>query len=147
MTRQTSTPLVTVLIGEERFVARWETELAPETCAFFRRLLPWSQKIIHARWSGEACWVPLGNLQPCVGYESATSHPRPGQLVFHPGGVSETEVLLAYGSVSFGSKVGQLAGNPFLTIVEKLDRLAEIGHEILWSGSRNITIAESVIAE
>ena len=61
---------------------------------------------------------PLGGLDLGIGYESATSYPAPGQLLFHPGGISETEILLAYGGVRFASKVGQLAGNHFLTIIE-----------------------------
>lgn len=135
--------MMTVMIGGEAFQARWQDELAPSTCARFRQLLPWSERLVHVRWSGEACWVPLGDLDLGVGPESPTSHPRPGQLVFYPGGRSETEILLAYGSVSFSSKAGQLAGNPFLAIVEKLDRLAEIGREILWGGARDIAFVES----
>jgi hypothetical protein len=130
---------ITVLIGNDRFEARFQDELAPETCARFRKLLPWSERIIHVRWSGEACWIPLGSMDLEVGYENATSHPRPGEFIFYPGGISETEILVAYGSVSFASKAGQLAGNPFLIITEKLDRLAEIGREILWKGAREIS--------
>src|SRR6266436_6708628 len=70
---------------------------------------------------------PLGGLDLGIGYESATSYPAPGQLLFHPGGISETEILLAYGSVRFASKVGQLAGNHFLTIIEGVEHLPELG--------------------
>ncbi|HEV7913196.1 MAG TPA: DUF3830 family protein, partial [Albitalea sp.] len=34
---------------------------APLTVAAFRKLLPYRQKLIHVRWSGEAGWVPLGD--------------------------------------------------------------------------------------
>ena len=40
------------------FIARMEEQQAPHTCAAFYKLLPYQQKIIHARWSGEACWIP-----------------------------------------------------------------------------------------
>ena len=90
------------------------------------------------RWSGEACWIPLGSLDLGLGYENATSYPAPGQILLHPGGVSETEILLAYGSVQFASKVGVLAGNHFLTITEGLDRLAELGRAVLWGGAQEI---------
>jgi hypothetical protein len=133
--------LVTIAIGDDRFPACLQDELAPDTCARFRALLPWSERIIHARWSGEGCWVPLGRFALGVGYENPTSHPRPGEFLFYPGGKSETEILLAYGSVSFASKAGQLCGNPFLVITERLDRLAEIGRETLWSGAREITFS------
>jgi hypothetical protein len=127
-----------VIIGSESFAARLQDDLAPNTCARFRSLLPWSQELIHVRWSGEGCWIPLGDLDLGLSYENATRRPVPGQFVLYPGGKSETEILLSYGDVSFGSKAGSLAGNPFLLILEKLERLAEIGREILWRGARDI---------
>ena len=51
----------------------------------------------------------------------------PGEIVLYPGGVSETEILLAYGYVSFASKAGALAGNHFATIVEGNENLRELG--------------------
>ncbi|MGE8506631.1 MAG: DUF3830 family protein, partial [Paraburkholderia terricola] len=96
---------------------------APQTVAAFLKLLPYRQKIIHVRWSGEGCWVPLGDFKlendgAAVGFENHTSHPSVGDILFYPGGFSETEILIAYGSCCFASKMGQLAGNHFLTIVE-----------------------------
>jgi hypothetical protein len=101
-------------------------------------MLPYRERLIHVRWSGEACWIPLGGLDLGLGYENATSYPVPGQLLFHPGGISETEILLAYGSVRFGSKLGQLAGNHFLTIVEGAEQLPELGRLTLWQGAQTI---------
>jgi hypothetical protein len=43
-----------ITAGPFVFEARFETELAPKTCAIFKRLLPYEQKVVHARWSGEA---------------------------------------------------------------------------------------------
>jgi hypothetical protein len=101
-------------------------------------MLPYRERLIHVRWSGEACWIPLGGLDLGLGYENATSYPAPGQLLFHPGGISETEILLAYGSVRFASKTGQLAGNHFLTIVEGTEQLSELGRLTLWQGAQPI---------
>jgi hypothetical protein len=129
---------IVVTIGQESFDARLEPALAPKTCEAFARLLPYRQKLIHVRWSGEACWIPLGGLDLTLPFENATSYPAPGQFLFYPGGYSETEILLAYGPVRFASKLGQLAGNPFLTLVEGLDRLAEIGRQTLWQGAQDI---------
>ena len=70
------------------------------------------------RWSGEAGWIPFGDLDLGLGPENATCYPHPGEIVLYPGGVSETEILLAYGYVNFASKAGQLAGNHFATVVE-----------------------------
>ena len=60
-------------------------------------LLPLESRIIHARWSGESCWIPFGDLDVGFGPENATCYPAPGQLLFYPGGVSETEILFPYG--------------------------------------------------
>ena len=120
------------------FVARLERGAAPQSCARFEALLPWRQRLIHVRWSGEACWIPLGGLDFGLGYENATSYPEPGQILLYPGGVSETELLLAYGAVHFASKAGQLAGNHFLTIVEGRENLRALGEATLWHGAQDI---------
>jgi hypothetical protein len=120
------------------FVARFESELAPQTCAKFRTMLPYNERIIHVRWSGEACWIPLGDLDLGLKYENHTSYPAPGEIILYPGGISETEILLAYGNVRFASKVGQLAGNHFLTIVEGGEQLRSLGQYVLWQGAQDI---------
>jgi hypothetical protein len=129
---------VRITAGRYVFAACLERAAAPRTCAKFAGLLPYRGHLIHARWSGEACWVPLGDLDLGLGYENATSYPALGQLVLHPGGISETEVLLAYGAVRFASKIGQLAGNHFLTIVEGAEHLPELGRLTLWQGAQPI---------
>jgi hypothetical protein len=90
------------------------------------------------RWSGEGCWIPLGNLEFGLKYENHTSYPAPGEIIVYPGGISETEILLAYGSVHFASKVGQLAGNHFLTIIEGREQLRPLGECVLWQGAQDI---------
>lgn len=129
---------IRITAGPFTFVGRFERAVAPQTCAKFAGMLPYRERLVHVRWSGEACWIPLGDLDLGLGYENATSYPAPGQLLLHPGGVSETEILLAYGSVRFASKVGQLAGNHFLTIVEGAEQLPELGRIILWQGAQPI---------
>ncbi len=127
-----------ITAGPFTFLARLERGLAPQTCARFETLLPYRERIIHVRWSGEACWIPLGEFDFAVGYENPTSYPAPGEILLHPGGVSETEILLAYGAVRFASKVGQLAGNHFLTITEGLDKVRPLGEMTLWQGAQDI---------
>jgi hypothetical protein len=127
-----------ITVGPFEFLARFESERAPNTCAKFIALLPYRQQIIHVRWSGEACWIPLGDLDLGLGYENHTSYPAPGEVILYPGGISETEILLAYGSVHFASKVGQLAGNHFLTITEGRENLAPLGKLVLWKGAQDI---------
>jgi hypothetical protein len=104
-------------------------------------MLPFRRKMVHARWSGEACWAPLGDMKFGVGFENPTSYPAPGEILLYPGGLSETELLLAYGPTRFASKAGQLAGNHVLTIARDLDRLAEVGRRILWNGAEDFELA------
>ncbi|HXF53475.1 MAG TPA: DUF3830 family protein [Hyphomicrobiaceae bacterium] len=118
--------------------ARFEEHVAPKTCAAFRELLPFASRIIHVRWSGEAVWIPLGERDLGLPFESPTSYPPPGAIILYPGGISETEVLLAYGAVRFASKAGQLAGNHFATITTGLDKLADLGRLTLWNGAQPI---------
>ena len=124
--------------GDFTFRARFEEQLAPRTVAAFRKAMPFESQAIHVRWSGEGVWMPLGDLDFGVTYENHTSYPAPGQIILYPGGISETEILLAYGGVSFASKVGQLAGNHFLTIIRGQENLAALGKLTLWQGAQNI---------
>jgi len=130
--------LIDIVAGEFRYVARLERELAPRTCAYFESTLPYTDRIIHVRWSGEGCWIPMGDAHIDLPWENTTRHPAPGQFILYPGGMSEVEILLAYGGVAFGSKAGPLAGNHFLTIVEGADRLMEMGKSVLWGGAQDI---------
>jgi Protein of unknown function (DUF3830) len=133
--------LIRIEAGSFSFMARLETELAPKTCAKFKSLLPYKQRIIHVRWSGEACWIPLGELNLGLDYENQTSYPAPGEMILYPGGLSETEFLIAYGAVRFASKVGQLAGSHFLTITEGKENLRALGVHVLWNGAQEIVFS------
>ena len=132
-----------ITAGPFTFDAQFESTAAPKTCEILRRLLPYENKIIHVRWSGEAVWIPLGNLDLGLPLENHTSYPAPGQMIVYPGGLSECEILLAYGAVHFASKVGQLAGNHFMTITSNLDKLPELGRMVLWQGAQTVRIEAS----
>ena len=134
--------MLSITAGPYTFKARLEEERAPKTCAAFTRLLPYEQKVIHVRWSGEAVWVPLGEFKLGVGFENHTSHPSVGDILFYPGGYSETEILIAYGSCSFASKMGQLAGNHFATVQGGQEELADLGRRVLWEGAQDIRFDE-----
>jgi hypothetical protein len=129
---------VRITVGPFTFTAKLEEDAAPHTCAAFRALLPYRQKLIHARWSGEACWVPLGDFDLGVDFENHTSHPSRGDVLFHPGSSSETEILFCYGSACFAAKTGQLAGNHFLTVTEGHEHLRDMGELVLWQGAQDI---------
>jgi Protein of unknown function (DUF3830) len=134
--------MLEISAGGFDFVARFEEADAPHTVAAFRTLLPLESKIIHVRWSGEGGWIPMGDLDLGLAPENATRYPNPGEIIFYPGGVSETELLLPYGYVSFASKAGPLAGNHFATIVEGSENLRTLGRRFLWEGAQAIVFTE-----
>jgi Protein of unknown function (DUF3830) len=129
---------IKITAGPFGFVARMEAERAPATCAVFAGLLPFRNKVIHSRWSGEAVWIPLGEMATGLAFENHTSHGSRGDLLFYPGGFSETEILFVYGSSRFASKMGQLAGNHFLTVEEGREHLEAFGKRVLWQGAQDI---------
>ncbi len=136
--------MVRITAGTYTFKARLEEELAPKTVAAIRKWLPIRSKLVHCRWSGESTWVPLGEKRLGVDYENHTSHPAPGQILVYPGGISEMEILVPYGACLFSSKVGQLAGNHFATVIEGNEHLAEVGRLVLWEGALDFAIDEIV---
>ena len=133
--------IIRIKAGPYEFEGRMEEEAAPKTVAKFWSLLPYRSQIIHVRWSGEGCWIPLGETDFGLGYENHTSFPAPGQIILYPGGISETEILLAYGGVRFASKVGQLAGNHFITLTNGLENLTALGKLTLWKGAQHIVFS------
>ena len=129
-----------ITAGPHKLRARLETKKAPLTCAAFLKMLPFKERLLHVRWSGEATWVPHGALDVKVPPENATVYPLPGEILLYPGGVSETEVLIPYGRTQFGSKAGLLAGNHFLTVVDGANHLPDLGRLTLWEGAQPILI-------
>ena len=129
---------VKVTAGPYTFLGRFEAQAAPKTVAAFRARMPFVSKIIHVRWSGEGVWVPLADLDFGVGFENNTCYPAPGQVILYPGGVSETELLIAYGAVAFASKAGPLSGNHFLTLTEGLENIYALGRKTLLDGQQDI---------
>ena len=136
--------MLRITAGDFTFEARLEEEAAPQTVAAVRRLLPLESKLVQARWSGEAAWVPMGfELDLGLGPENANSYPAAGELLLYPGGLSEVEILFPYGATCFASKMGQLAGNHFSTIHEGREHLAELGRRVLWEGAQDIRFDET----
>ncbi|TYJ56098.1 hypothetical protein B9479_003208 [Cryptococcus floricola] len=148
-----TSPIILVTAGGFRFLAVLQTALAPKTTSLFQDLLPYTASLIHVRWSGEGVWIPLGYASTDISNlpnENHTSHPAPGEFILYPGGISEGEFLLAYGGVTFASKMGQLTGNQFLTIVRGNENLRALGEKTLWDGKQEVRFEiadESTIAE
>lgn len=113
-------------------------DAAPVTVAWFLARLPWEGQLIHVRWSGEAVWMPIGADRIELPYENHTAHPSIGDVLLHPGGFSEAEILLPYGGCSFASRMGPLAGNRFLSVDARREALAKLGHTVLWEGAQRV---------
>ena len=134
--------MLEIVAGGFTFRARFEGADAPATVAAFRAILPFEDRIIHCRWSGESNWIPWGDRDFGVGPENATSYPHPGELALYPGGQSETELLFPYGYCSFASKAGHLWANHFATVVEGAEQLPALGKLTLWEGAQPISFRE-----
>lgn len=133
-----------MMIGDRVLTGTLEEARAPATCAAFLALLPMRASLLQARWSGEAAWVPLGDLTVGIGPENEMHRPRPGQVLLYPVDVSETEILIPYGLTAFACKSGPLVGNHFLTLDDGEVDLAEIGRRVLWEGAQDIAF-EAVV--
>lgn len=120
------------------FRARLEWDRAPASVAALLRVLPLSGSLLQARWSGEAAWFPLGDLEVGIGAENDMDRPAPGQILLYPKGISETEILIPYGETVFASKAGPLRGNHVMTIVEGMEQLPELGRRVQWEGAQPI---------
>jgi len=129
---------VRIKAGPYAFTAQLLVDQAPKTCEAFRKLLPLRNKIIQTRWSGESAWIPLGDARQLTELENHTCYPSRGDILWYPGGISESEILVAYGATSFASRMGPLAGNHFLTIVDGRENLAALGNLVLWEGAQDI---------
>ncbi len=133
--------MLRISVSGFELAARWEDGRSPRTVAFVQTMLPYESKLIQARWSGQAAWVPMGDFDVGdLGAEDPTSYPAPGQLLLYPGGVSEVEILFPYGDTCFASKAGQLAGNVFASVVDGTEHLQEIGERVLWQGAQQIRL-------
>ena len=129
-----------IAAGPFGFTARLEREASPQTVSAFETMLPFRSKIIHARWSGEATWIPMGELKLPIPFEDPTCYPAPGEVLLYPGGVSETEILFPYGHCAFASKAGLLAANHLMTIVDGAEHLRDLGAKVLWEGALDVVI-------
>ena len=128
---------IQITVGPQLLVGVLEEERAPVTCSAFLKLLPLRAKLLQARWSGEAAWVPLEDLAIQLTPENDIHRPSPGQVLFYPAGLSPTEILLPYGQTAFAAKCGPLSGNHFLTIIDG-QGLREMGRRVLWEGAQDI---------
>jgi Protein of unknown function (DUF3830) len=128
---------IRITIAGEIFHARLRNDLAPRSCNRLVDLLPYQGELIHAQWSGQSCWAPLGPAWPSgelLAPESAIAYPAPGEILLYGGDLSEPELLFPYGPTRFASMAGTLAGNPVLKIDQQLAQLSELGRRILRRG-------------
>lgn len=126
-------------VGPFEFTGRLETRLAPRSAALLADMLPLERPVLHARWSGEAAWMPLGPrlaLDP----ENAKAYPQPGEILLYAGAISEPELLIPYGACAFASRAGALAGNHVATLDGSSPTLRELGELLLWKGAQSLRI-------
>ena len=134
-----ATRKVQLNVGALSFTGRLEAQAAPKSVAWLAQRLPFDGILLHARWSGEAAWMPLGlelKLEP----ENAMAYPHPGQLLLYAGGVSEPELLIPYGACAFASRAGSLAGNHVITLEGDITHLRGLGEALLHHGAQPLQL-------
>lgn len=144
-----SLPQMSLTIADEVFEAILRTDLAPRSCEVLSRMMPLQAEVIHARWSGESLWSPLSGIWPeglILPAEQQIHRPQPGDVLLFGGESSEPELLVCYGPTRFASVAGPLAGNPVLTICDRLERLAELGHATLRHGAMKLAVTRALPA-
>lgn len=129
-------PDCVMTVGPASFSLRLERTRSPHSCAALEACLPLRAEIRQARWSGEAGWVPLGSGSWDVPLEHAMRYPAPGQLLLYPGGLSEPELLVPYGSTAFASRAGELAGNHVLTMLDGPDAFRTLEALLVGGGTQ-----------
>ena len=97
--RDAVTTRLQVTAGPYVFAGMLEDERAPQTCAAFRGCCR-SAADHPLALERRGVWIPLGDLDVGVGFENATSHPAPGEILLYPGGTRETEILFPYGGAA-----------------------------------------------
>lgn len=130
---------IQLTVGSLSFTGRIETQAAPKAVAWLVSRLPLRATALHARWSGEAGWAPLGvdvRLDP----ENATTYPHAGQVLLYAGLKSEPELLLPYGPCVFACRAGTLAGSHVITLTTNVSGLRTMGESLLRSGAQALLL-------
>lgn len=128
-----------VIISGTSFDTELHEEAAPKTCKALLKLLPFEGEILHARWCGEAIFIPVEQM-PSLELENQTVYPSRGDLIYYPGKDSIKEILVAYGACHMWSRIGPLPSNHFATIRD-VDRLMQIGRRIHREGAKRVTLS------
>jgi len=132
--------MVRLTIGGASFTGRLEALAAPKSTAWLAGRLPLEGSLIHARWSGEAAWMPL-DYQGRLAAENATAYPQPGQILLYAGEKSQPELLIPYGSCAFASRAGALAGNHIISLQGNLDGLRTQAEKLLQHGAQPLHLS------
>ncbi len=140
------------------FVADLLEDSAPKTCKKVLSLLPIESYVLHARWCGNAIFipeVPRMRLEP----ENRTILCTAGDILWGPEDFFQGdffhdpqykgELFIAYDEAIFQGKwarccrlpdVGPIPTNLFAKISENLEELKELGERVQKEGMKNITV-------
>jgi len=128
-----------LIAGPFEFAGTLEGKAAPIATTWLTKQFPINGALLHARWSGEAAWLPLSGA-PQLLPENATAHPQPGQILLYAGVLSQAELLIPYGACAFASKAGTLAGSPVITLDNPLEDLRALGDLLIAKGMQSLTL-------
>jgi hypothetical protein len=130
---------IQLTVGSFSFTGQFETQAAPNAVRWLAGRLPLHGIGLHARWSGEAGWAPLG-VEVRLDPENATTYPHPGQVLLYAGLKSEPELLIPYGACAFACRAGTLAGSHVITLTSNISSLRTMGETLLRGGAQALLL-------
>jgi hypothetical protein len=109
-------------------------EEAPQTCAVFMNMLPFSKTFMHARVSGQEIW--FDQLAGChFPQENASVFTLPGEVVIGPENPSRVKTASCFG-IYYGEGKGLDACNIFARVYEEdMPGLVTLGNHIWRNGA------------
>ena len=114
-------------------------QLSPKTTEAFWQTLPIETTLIHAKWSGQACFFQPGDgpLSAIDALESPVCSIYPGYLVARPRG---SELLIAYGPAEYRWHIGTDYVTRVANIIENRGGLLEVLARMHDEGDKRIAI-------
>ncbi len=124
--------------------ARLLDEAAPKTCQALWEILPFEDRVTHAKWSGQMFHtntpmkVKLDADYP-FGIENPSGFQAPGDVVyFHP----IRELAVAYGEAQFCWMTGPLLVTRVAVIEDGLEAFAKKGDRLQWEGAKPFVVRQ-----
>jgi hypothetical protein len=126
---------------KEEIIFEFYNEAAPNTCAAFLEILPFTKTFYHARVSGQEIWID--NLPPLnIIQENASVFTEVGEVVLGPSLPLRSKTKNCFG-IYYGEGKGLDACNIFAKVVDDdREKLVQLGNDIWKNGAQELTFTK-----